>query len=59
MKNIFQSKNYFWDLTAMLILIAVIYFLVLPVSRVLLGSLQIREGGAWTLEHFQSFIKCN
>ncbi len=57
MKNIFQSKNHFWNLTALLIFIAVIYFLVVPVSRVLLGSLQLREGGAWTLEHFSSFIK--
>lgn len=57
MKNIFQSKNLFWDLTAVLIFIAVIYFLVFPVSRVLLGSLQIEEGGVWTLENFLSFAK--
>ena len=57
MKNIFQSKNLFWNLTALLIFIAVIYFLVVPVSRVLLGSLQTQEGGAWTLENFLSFIK--
>jgi iron(III) transport system permease protein len=56
-KNIFRSKNLFWDLTAVLIFIAVIYFLVVPVSRVLLGSLQTEEAGAWTLEHFLSFIK--
>ena len=57
MKNLLQSKNLFWNLTAMLIFIAVIYFLVVPVSRILLGSLQIMEGGAWTLENFLSFIK--
>jgi len=56
-KNIFRSKNLFWDLTAVLIFIAVIYFLVVPVSSVLLGSLQTQEGGAWTIEHFLSFIK--
>jgi iron(III) transport system permease protein len=56
-KNIFPSKNLFWDLTAVLIFIAVIYFLVVPVSRVLLGSLQTHEGGAWTLENFLFFIK--
>jgi ABC-type uncharacterized transport system permease subunit len=56
-KNIFQSKNHFWNLTALLIFIAVIYFLVVPVSRVLLGSLQTQEGGAWTLENFLTFTK--
>lgn len=44
MKNIFQSKNLFWNLTALLIFIAVFFFLVIPVSRVLLGSFQIEDG---------------
>ena len=57
MKNIIGSKNLFWNLTAMLIFIAVIYFLVFPVSRVLLGSLQTQEDGAWTMANFLSFIK--
>jgi iron(III) transport system permease protein len=56
-KNLLQSKNLFWNLTAMLIFIAVIYFLVVPVSRVLLGSFQTEEAGAWTLENFWSFVK--
>ena len=57
MKNIFQSKNLFWNLTALLIFIAVIFFLVIPVSRVLLGSFQIEDGGSWTLKNFLSFAK--
>ena len=57
MKNIFQSKNHFWNLTALLIFIAVIFFLVVPVSRVLLGSFQVEDGGAWTLKNFISFAK--
>lgn len=57
MKNIFQSKNHFWNLTAVLIFIAVIYFLVIPVSSVLIGSFQTKEGGAWTLENFLTFTK--
>jgi len=39
-------KHTFWTLTGILIFIAVIFFLVLPVSRVLLGSFQIEENGA-------------
>ena len=57
MKELLQSKNHFWNLTALLIFIAVIFFLVIPVSRVLLGSLQVAEGGSWTLENFASFAK--
>ena len=57
MKYTFQSKNLFWNLTALLMFIAVIYFLVIPVSRILLGSFQTVEGGSWTLENFVSFTK--
>ena len=48
-------KHTFWTLTGILIFIAVIFFLVIPVSRVLLGSFQIEENGAWTLKTFKSF----
>jgi len=57
LKHIFQSKNHFWNLTALLIFIAVIYFLVVPVSRVLLGSFQTQANGALTLENFLTFVK--
>ncbi len=50
-------KNIFWNLTALLIFIALVYFLIIPVAMILIGSLQIEEGGAWTLENFKSFIK--
>jgi len=56
-KNIFQGKNIFWNLTALLIFIAVIFFLVIPVGRILLGSFQVEDGGAWTLKNFISFAK--
>ncbi len=50
-------KNLFWNLTGILILIAVAFFLILPVSRVLLGSFQVEDGGAWTLKNFHNFVK--
>jgi len=50
-------KNTFWNLTALLIFIAVIFFLVIPVTRVLTGSFQTEEGGSWTLDNFKSFSK--
>ena len=48
-------KHTFWNLTGILIFIAVIFFLVIPVSRVLLGSFQIEENGAWTLKNYKYF----
>jgi iron(III) transport system permease protein len=56
-KNIFRSKNTFWNLTALLIFILIIFFLVIPVARVLMGSFQTEEGGSWNLENFKTFIK--
>lgn len=50
-------KNTFWNLTAVLILIAVAFFLILPVTRVLLGSFQVQEGGAWTLANYFKFTE--
>jgi len=57
MNNIFRGKNIFWNLTALLIFIAVIFFLIIPVARVLTGSFQTEEGGPWTLKNFESFAK--
>jgi len=48
-------KHTFWTLTGILIFIAVIFFLLIPVSRVLLGSFQIEEKGAWTLQNYKTF----
>ena len=48
-------RNTFWTLTGILIFIAVIFFLVIPVSRVLTGSFQVEEGGSYTLENYKSF----
>lgn len=48
-------KNTFWTLTGILIFIAVIFFLVIPVSRVLMGSFQLEEGGSYTLQNYKSF----
>jgi len=48
-------KQTFWTLTGILIFIAVIFFLVIPVSRILVGSFQVEEHGAWTLKNFKSF----
>lgn len=48
-------KNLFWNLTAILIFIAVIFFLIVPVSMVLIGSFQDTEGGPFTLKNFQKF----
>lgn len=48
-------KNIFWNLTALLIFIAVIFFLIVPVSMVFTGSLQTSEGSPYTLKNFQKF----
>jgi len=40
MNNLFKGKNIFWNLTALLIFIVLIFFLIFPVARVLLGSFQ-------------------
>lgn len=48
-------KHTFWTLTGILILIAVFFFLVIPVSRVLMGSFQVKEGGSYTLQNYKSF----
>jgi len=48
-------KHTFWTLTGILIFIAVIFFLVIPVSRVLMGSFQVEEGGSYTLQNYKSF----
>jgi iron(III) transport system permease protein len=48
-------KNTFWTLTGILILIAVVFFLVLPVTRILLGSFQVEEHGSWTLQNYKAF----
>ena len=48
-------KNPFWNLTALLIFIAVVFFLVIPVTRILMGSFQLEEGGSWSIQNYKSF----
>ena len=48
-------KNTFWNLTALLIFIAVVFFLVIPVTRILMGSFQLEEGGSWSIQNYKSF----
>ncbi len=48
-------KNTFWNLTAILIFIAVIFFLVIPVTRILMGSFQLEEGGSWSIQNYKTF----
>ena len=48
-------KNTFWNLTAILIFIAVIIFLVIPVTRILMGSFQLEEGGSWSIQNYKTF----
>ena len=50
-----MKKNLFWNLTAILIFIAVIFFLIVPVTMVFKGSLQTSEGGPLTLKNYQKF----
>lgn len=52
-------KNTFWNLTALLIFIAVIFFLIIPVTRIIMGSFQIEEGGSWTLRNYKVFVAYN
>lgn len=48
-------KNPFWNLTAIFIFIAVVFFLVIPVTRILMGSFQLEEGGSWSIQNYKSF----
>jgi len=52
-------KNTFWNLTALLIFIAVIFFLLIPVTRIVMGSFQTQEGGFWTLQNYKTFVAYN
>jgi iron(III) transport system permease protein len=56
-KRMFQNKLTFWNLTALLVFIMLIYFLIIPVTRILIGSFQLKEGGPFTVANYLTFAK--
>ena len=49
-------QSSFWKLTAILIIIVFVFFLIIPVAKVMKGSFQTEEGGGFTLKNYKDFV---
>ncbi len=45
----------FWRLTALLIIIVFVFFLIIPIVRIMKGSFQTEEAGPFTLKNYKDF----
>jgi iron(III) transport system permease protein len=45
----------FWKLTAILIIIVFVFFLIIPIAKIMVGSFQTEEEGPFTLKNYRDF----
>jgi len=45
----------FWRLTALLIIIVFVFFLIIPIAKIMKGSFQTEEAGPFTLKNYKDF----
>jgi len=50
-------KSSFWSLTTVLIFIVFLFFMIIPVINLFVGSFQTTEGGGLTLENYHKFVR--
>lgn len=48
-------QSSFWKLTAILIIIVFVFFLIIPIAKVMKGSFQTEEEGPFTLKNYRDF----